>query len=76
MHHKILEVFLLLSVGKLTLKKQIANFEVVAVAGKLFDWITAIEQLSGSSVNIGDRALAGSRAQETRIVGELARLLV
>ena len=75
-HHQIFEIFLLLRIGKLTVQKQVANFQVVAVARELLNRIAAVKKLARRTVDVGDGAFAGGRAHEARIVGELARLFV
>ena len=72
--HTVLEVGLLLFVGQLAVQQQVAGFEEVAILGQLLDGIAAVQQLALVAIDVGDGGLARSRREETRVVGEHARL--
>ena len=61
--------------GQFAVQKQIGDFEICAVFGENFDGITAVAQDPLIAVDIGDRAFAGSRIHERRIVGHQAEIV-
>ena len=74
--HTIVEIVLLAGRRQFAVKKQVADFEEVALFGELIDRIAAVKQHALVAVDIGDLGLAGGGRGEARIVGERAGLLV
>jgi hypothetical protein len=74
--HERHEVGLLLHVGQVALEQQVAGFQEVALLGQLLDGVAAVQQFALVTVDVGDGAVARGRAQEARVVGELAGLRV
>ena len=72
--HELGEVGLLGRVGQLTVQQQVAGFHEVAVGGQLLDGVTAVQQLTLVTVDVGDGGLARRGGQKARVVGEHAGL--
>ncbi len=55
-----LEGGLLGNIGQLSVKNQVADFQVVRVLRKLLNRVTAVQQNSFVTVNVGNLGLAGA----------------
>ena len=80
-HHRVMrddadEFVLLLAVGQLAVKQQIAHLEEVAVLRELLDRVAAIQQHAGIAVDEGNRRAAARSRQVARVVGEHSRLRI
>ena len=74
--HAIVEVGLLGRGRQFAVKKQVADFQEVALFGKLVDRVAAVEQHAFVAIDIGDLGFARGSRGKTRIVGERTGLLV
>src|ERR1700752_989528 len=72
MGHAIDEVGFLRRRRQLTVEKEIAGLEKVAVLGEVGNRVTAIKQDALVAVDIGDLGLAAPRGREAGVVGENA----
>ena len=74
-HDFALPVFQLFRRGQLAVQQQVGDFQEAALLGQLFDRVAAIAQDALVAVQIGDRALAGGRIHERRIVGHQTEIV-
>ena len=57
--HELFKRLKLFGGGEFTVKQQIADFEKVRLAGKLIDWIAAVQQDAFFTIDISDGAVTG-----------------
>ena len=63
-----------LAKSSFALEQQLADFEKVAIHGKLLDRVAAIQQLALVAVDIGNRRFATARRHESGVEGERTRI--
>ena len=55
--------------GQLAEQQQVGDLQESAMLGQHFDGIAAVAQDAAIAIDVGDRALAGSRVHEGRVIG-------
>jgi hypothetical protein len=66
--HLVLPGFVLLRGGELPVQQEVGHLEIGGILGQLLDRIAPVAQDAHVTVEIGDRALAGCRGHEPRVV--------
>src|SRR5439155_14510784 len=80
-HHRVMgdvvnELLFLLLGRQLAVEKEIGDFKKITLGGKLFDRVSAIEEYTFVSVDVGDARATGSGGHEPGVVGEVPGLRV
>ena len=65
-----LKFVVLVLTGQMAVQEQIADFEVRALLGQLFNRVAAIHERPFIAINKGNGAFAGGGGEETRIISE------